>query len=134
MHLNSRVAPDSTRQVTRGALHDLLTAIWEARSVGMLSASLVRVFLFLRFEVEHVTSRWRFFEMPRRGRTSIQKNSSETTVVQFSGSPPTLAVRARAGKVSQKLEQKAHPVISSGADPGPAGFDWEELKSMDDKD
>ena len=38
MALNSRVAPDSTRQVTRGALHDLLTAIWEARSVGMLSA------------------------------------------------------------------------------------------------
>ena len=130
MHLNSRVAPDSTRQVTRGALHDLLTAIWQARSVG-IRRSLVRVFLFLRFEVVHVTSRWRFFEMPRRGRTSIQKNSSETTVVQFSGSPPTLAVRARAGKVSQKLEQKAHPVLSNGADPGPAGFEWEELKSTD---
>jgi hypothetical protein len=31
-------------------------------------------------------------------------------------------------KVSQKLE----PVISSTADPGPAGFDWEELKPTND--
>jgi hypothetical protein len=69
--------------------------------------------------------------MPRRGRTPVQKNSRETTVIQFSGSPSKLAVKARAAIVSQKSEQKAHPVLSSGADPGPAGFDWEELKSTD---
>jgi hypothetical protein len=69
--------------------------------------------------------------MPRRRRTSAQNNSRETRVIQFSRSPSTLAVRARSAKVSQKLEQKARPVLSSGADPGPAGFDWEELKSTD---
>jgi len=73
--------------------------------------------------------------MPRRRRTSVQKNSHETRIVQFSQSPSILAARGRAVKVSQKLEQTAHPVISSGVDPGPAGFfDWEELKSTDDKD
>jgi len=69
--------------------------------------------------------------MPRRRRTSVQKYSQETRVVQFSRS--ILGARGRAVKVSQKLEQKA-PVISSWVDPGPAGFDWEELKSTDDKD
>jgi hypothetical protein len=68
------------------------------------------------------------FEMPRRRRTSVQKNSHETRVVQLSRSPSILAARGRAVKVSQKLE----PVISSGADPGPAGFDWEELKPTND--
>ena len=67
--------------------------------------------------------------MPRRRRTSVQKNSHETRVAQFSQSPSTLAARGRAVKVSQKLE---HPVISSGADPGPVGFDWEELKPTND--
>jgi hypothetical protein len=76
-----------------------------------------------------------FFEMPRRHRTVAQKNSPcETTVIQFSRSSSTPAVRAGAAKLSQKLEQKAHQVPSSGADPGPAGFDWDELKSTDDKD
>jgi hypothetical protein len=72
------------------------------------------------------------FEMPRRRRTSVQKNSHETRVVQFSRSPSILAARGRAVKVSPKLEQKAHPVVSSGTDPGPAGFDWEELKPTND--
>ena len=58
-----------------------------------------------------------------------QKNSHETRVVQFSRNPSTLAARGRAVKVSQELE---HPVISRGADPGPAGFDWEELKPTND--
>jgi hypothetical protein len=70
--------------------------------------------------------------MPRCRRTSVQKNPSETVVVQFSRSP-TLAVRARAANGSQKLEQKARPILSSVADPGPAGFDWEELKSTGGK-
>ena len=96
--------------------------------------------LYLRTSVPDVVLEFRWpgrpevFEMPRRRRTSVQKNSHETRVVQFSRSPSILAASGRGVKVSQKLEQKTHPVISSGADPGPAGFDWEELKSMDDKD
>jgi len=69
--------------------------------------------------------------MPRGRRTSIQKKSHETRVVQFSRSPSILAARAGAVKLSQKLAQKAHPVLSSRADPGPAGFDWEEFKPTD---
>ena len=70
------------------------------------------------------------FEMPQRGRPSVQKKSRDTTVVQFRPSTPAEI----AAKVSQKMGQKAHSALSSGADPGPAGFDWEELKSTDDTD
>jgi hypothetical protein len=68
-----------------------------------------------------------------RNRLTFVSNSRETTVVQFRLSPSTPDLGGRAAKVSQKLEQKAYPILSDGADPGPAGFDWEELKSTDDK-
>ena len=70
--------------------------------------------------------------MPQRRRRSVQKNSRDTKVAQFRLSPSTPAEIA--AKVSQKMGQKAHSALSSGADPGPAGFDWEELKSTDDTD
>jgi hypothetical protein len=72
-------------------------------------------------------------EMPQRRRPSVQKNSRDTTVVQFRLRAPD--VSAGAAKVSQKMGQHARSVLSSiAADPGPAGFDWEELKSTDDAD
>jgi hypothetical protein len=67
--------------------------------------------------------------MPHDRRTFAKNNSHETPVVQFSRSPSTPDPGSRAAKISRKLEQKAHPVLTSGADPGPAGFDWEELIS-----
>ena len=68
-----------------------------------------------------------------RNRLTFVSNSRETTVVLFSLSRSTPDLGGRAAKVSQKLEQKAYPILSDGADPGPAGFDWEELKSTDDQ-
>ena len=70
--------------------------------------------------------------MPRN-RLTFVSNSRETSVVQFSSSDSTPDLGGRAAKVSQKLEQKAYPILSDGVDPGPAGFDWEELKSTDDQ-
>ena len=62
----------------------------------------------------------------------FRKIHSDTKIVQFRLSPPTPAEIA--AKVSQKMGQKTHLVLSSVADPGPAGFHWEELKSTDDTD
>jgi hypothetical protein len=70
------------------------------------------------------------FEMPQRRRPSVHENSRDTTVVQFRLSPSTPAEIA--AKASQKMGQKMHSDRSSVGDPGPAGFDWEELKSTDD--
>jgi hypothetical protein len=74
------------------------------------------------------------FEMVRRRRSLAQKNpneTNETRVVQFLRSPVTRAVRARAARAPQRIGQKARPVLSSVFDPGPAGFDWQELESTD---
>jgi hypothetical protein len=74
------------------------------------------------------------FEMVRRRRPLAQKNpneTNETRVVQFLRSPVTRAVRARAAQAPQRIGQKARPVLSSVFDPGPAGFDWQELESTD---
>jgi hypothetical protein len=70
-----------------------------------------------------------------RNRLTFVSNSRETTVVLFSLSRSTPDLGGRAAKVlrKRKLEQKAYPILSDGADPGPAGFDWEELKSTDDQ-
>jgi hypothetical protein len=68
-----------------------------------------------------------------RNRLTFVSNSRETTVVLFSLSRSTPDLGGRAAKVLRKLEQKAYPILSDGADPGPAGFDWEELKSTDDQ-
>jgi len=70
--------------------------------------------------------------MPQRRRPSVQKNSRDTTVVQFRLNPTTPAEIV--AKASQKMGQNTHSDLSSVGDPGPAGFDWEELKSMDDTD
>ena len=71
--------------------------------------------------------------MVRRRRSLAQKNpneTNETRVVQFLRSPVTRAVRARAAQ-ALRIGRKARPVLSSVFDPGPAGFDWQELESTD---
>jgi hypothetical protein len=69
------------------------------------------------------------FEMPSPRRTlhdlrtlkaPARKQERQTTVVQFNR-------KSRALKVSRKVKGKSRPRLSSGADPGPAGFDWIEL-------
>ena len=49
----------------------------------------------------------------------------ESTVVQ---NPFSLASKARALRVARKLERERRPRLSGGADPGPSGFAWKELK------
>jgi hypothetical protein len=75
------------------------------------------------------------FEMPSPRRTlhdlttlkaPSRKQERQTTVVQFNR-PSSLALKSRALKVSRKVKGKSRPRLSSGADPGPAGFDWIEL-------
>ena len=55
-----------------------------------------------------------------------RKQERQTTVVQFNR-PSSLALKSRAVKVSRKVKGKSRPRLLSGADPGPAGFDWIEL-------
>jgi hypothetical protein len=71
------------------------------------------------------------FEMVRRRRPLAQKHPNETRVVQFLRSPVAPAVSAHAATAPQKIAQKGRPVLSSVFDPGPAGFDWQELESTD---
>ena len=49
----------------------------------------------------------------------------KSTVIQ---NPSSLASKARALRVARKLEREGRPRLSGGADPGPSGFAWKELK------
>ena len=55
-------------------------------------------------------------------KTPARKQERQATVVQLNR--PS---RSRALKVSRKVIGKSRPRLLSGADPGPAGFDWIEL-------
>ena len=65
--------------------------------------------------------------MPRRRRRADDRD--ESTVVQ---NPSLLASKARALRVARKLERERRPCDSGGADPGPSGFAWNELKRTED--
>jgi hypothetical protein len=71
------------------------------------------------------------FEMPSPRRTlhdlttskaPVRKQERQATVVQLNR-----PLQSRTLKVSRKVKGKSRPRLSSGADPGPAGFDWIEL-------
>jgi hypothetical protein len=61
--------------------------------------------------------------MPRRRRRADDPDQS--TVAQ---NPSKLASKALALRVARKLEREEQPRPSGGADPGPSGFAWKELK------
>ena len=65
--------------------------------------------------------------MPRRRRRADDRD--ESTVVQ---NPSTLASKAHDLRVARKLERERRPCDSGGADPGPSGFAWKELKRTED--
>ena len=44
-------------------------------------------------------------------KTTLRKHARETTVVQLNRSPSSLALKARALKVSRKLDGKSHPLV-----------------------
>jgi hypothetical protein len=60
-------------------------------------------------------------------KTPVRKHARKTTAVQLKRIPSSLALKARGLKVSRKLERESRQRLSSGADPGPSGFDWIEL-------
>ena len=68
--------------------------------------------------------------MPRRGRRA--DDQEESTVVQLKQYPSSLASKTHALRVARKLGREGRPRLSCGADPGPSGFDWKELKRTDD--
>ena len=68
--------------------------------------------------------------MPRRRRSADDQD--ESTVVQLRQNPSSLDSKARSLRVARKLKREGRPRISGGADPGPAGFDWKELKRTED--
>ena len=61
--------------------------------------------------------------MPRRRRRADDRD--ESTVAQ---NPSKLASKAHALRVARKLEREEQRRPSGGADPGPSGFAWKELK------
>jgi hypothetical protein len=70
-------------------------------------------------------------KMPRRAPASdglAKIQVCETVVVQFKQRPLSPTLKTLPLKVSRKLDKqsKERPRLSSGADPGPAGFDWAE--------
>lgn len=65
--------------------------------------------------------------MPRCRRRADDRD--ESTVIQ---KPSSLASKARALRVARKLEREGRPRLSGGADPGPSGFAWKELKRTED--
>ena len=64
--------------------------------------------------------------MPRRRRRADDRD--ESTVVQFKQNPSSVVSKARALRMARKLEREGRPRLSGGADPGPSGFAWKELK------
>ena len=65
--------------------------------------------------------------MPRRRRRADDRD--ESTVVH---NPSSLASKGFALRVARKLEREGRLRLSGGADPGPSGFDWKELKRTED--
>ena len=60
---------------------------------------------------------------------------AEQTIGTNPRSPRTrskLASKAHALRVARKLEREGRPRLSGGADPGPSGFAWKELKRTED--
>ena len=56
------------------------------------------------------------------------------TIGMNHGRPESSSVvsKARALRMARKLEREGRPRLSGGADPGPSGFDWKELKRTED--